>query len=107
MAATVPEQSQFLGAAMAGTDQVGAGEAEAGLLAWSRLPGQACKIPTQLVTSLESGSRSALRHLASLSCNFYSRGVSALAFSSDGKRLAVASANQTTATIRSETLTLK
>ena len=64
MAATVPEQSQFLGAAMAGTDQVGAGEAEAGLLAWSRLPGQACKIPTQLVTTLESGSRSALSSLA-------------------------------------------
>ena len=54
------------------------------LVAWSRLPGQSCRIPSSLTSELESGSR----------------GVSAMAFSSDGRRLAVASANQTTSVIR-------
>ena len=54
MAATVPEQSQFLGPALTGPE-LEAGQEEA--LAWSRLPGQACRIPTQLLTTLESGAR--------------------------------------------------
>ena len=53
-------------------------------MTWSRLSGQSCKIPSSLTSELESGSR----------------GMSAISFSSDGRRLAVASANQTTSVIR-------
>ena len=53
-------------------------------MTWSRLPGQSCRIPTLLTSELESGAK----------------GVSALSFSSDGRRLAVASANQTSSVIR-------
>ena len=64
MAATVPEQSQFLGPGVlggGGADQDPAQEAEAAL-AWTRLPGQACKIPASLLTTLESGARWASQH---------------------------------------------
>ena len=54
MAATVPEQSQLLGPMMAGDQDQ---ETQETALAWSRLPGQACRIPSHLLTSLESGAR--------------------------------------------------
>ena len=54
MAATVPEQSQLLGPTMAGDQDQ---ETQETALAWSRLPGQACRIPSHLLTSLESGAR--------------------------------------------------
>ena len=98
----MPEQSQFLCPGVlggAGADQDGAQEAEAAL-AWSRLPGQACKIPTSLLTTLESGARWESQHISTEAYVTLFRGVSALAFSSDGRRLAVAASNQATATIR-------
>ena len=55
MAATVPEQSQLLGPLVAGDQDLE--ETQETALAWSRLPGQACRIPTQLLTTLESGAR--------------------------------------------------
>ena len=54
MAATVPEQSQLLVPGLTSADQEPQEEAA---LAWSRLPGQACKIPTQLLSTIESGAR--------------------------------------------------
>ena len=55
MAATVPEQSQLLGPGLVSADQEPQ-EVEAAL-AWSRLPGQVCKIPTSLLSTIESGAR--------------------------------------------------
>ena len=54
MAATVPEQSQLLVPGLTSADQE---PQEDTALAWSRLPGQACKIPTQLLSTIESGAR--------------------------------------------------
>ena len=81
MSAIQPEQGHQLGMLdLAATRQ----EDQQSLVVWSRLPGQSCKVPTLLSSNLDTASR----------------GVSALAFSSDGRRLAVASVNQTTSTIR-------
>ena len=55
MAATVPEQSQLLGPGLVSAD-LEPQEVETAL-AWSRLPGQACKIPTSLLSTVESGAR--------------------------------------------------
>lgn len=84
MAATQPEEGQTVGG-QSGAEVRGGEEGEAGPgVVWSRLPGQACRIPASLATSLDTATR----------------GVSALAFSTDGRRLAVAAVNQTTSTVR-------
>ena len=83
MAATQAEEGQAGG--LGGTE-LGRGEesGQSSVVVWSRLPGQSCRVPSSLATTITSATR----------------GVSALAFSPDGRRLAVASVNQTTSTIR-------
>lgn len=82
MLATQPEQGQQVGPV--DTAVTNEQEEQQSLVVWSRLPGQSCKVPSTLSLRLDTATR----------------GVSALAFSSDGRRLAVASVNQTTSTIR-------
>ena len=82
MAATQPEEGQAGGPG--GGEVRGGEDQQSTVVVWSRLPGQSCRVPTSLVTTIDTAAR----------------GVSALAFSPDGRRLAVASVNQTTSTIR-------
>ena len=80
MLATQPEHGQQVGF----SDMKTTADESQPLVVWSRLPGQSCKVPSLKALELESGPR----------------GCSALAFSSDGRKLAVASSNQTTSVIR-------
>ena len=57
MAATVPEQSQLLVPGLMSGDQDQVQETVDTALAWSRLPGQVCRIPTHLLHTIESGAR--------------------------------------------------